>query len=75
MQFADNTGPDQPAHLGLRCPLTESMDTVVESMVTVVYVDKLRMLRLDCTDAHADGWTYVVRRLHKGPFRALLIIC
>ena len=28
MQFADNAGPDQ-ADLGLRCPLTESTDTVV----------------------------------------------
>ena len=53
MLFADNAGPDQPAHLltqadlGLRCPLTESMDTVV-------YVDEQRMIRSDCTDAHAD---------------------
>ena len=34
--------PDQ----GLRCPLTESMDAFV-------YVDKQRMSRLDCMDAHA----------------------
>ena len=43
MQFADNAGPDQ----GLRCPLTESMDTAA-------YVDKHRMLGSDCTVAHAD---------------------
>ena len=30
------------------------MDTVVQSMDTVVYVDEHRMLRSDCTDAHAD---------------------
>ena len=35
------------------CPLTES-NTVVESMDTVVYVDHHRILRLNCTDAHAD---------------------
>ena len=32
MQFADNTGPDQPMHKtdpGLHCPLTESMGTLV----------------------------------------------
>ena len=38
MPFADNTGPD---------PLTESMDTVV-------YVNKQRMLKSDCTYAHTD---------------------
>ena len=41
MQFADSAGPDQ----GLRCPLTELMDTVV-------YVDEQGMLRSDCMDAH-----------------------
>ena len=48
MLFADNAGPDQPAHtdLGLRCPLTESM-------ATVVYVDEQKMPRSDCTDAHS----------------------
>ena len=35
------------ADLGLRCPLTESMDIVV-------YVDKQRMSRPDCTDTHAN---------------------
>ena len=35
------------ADLGLRCPLTESVDTVV-------YVDEQKMPRLDCKDAHAD---------------------
>ena len=29
MHFADNEGSDQPAGLGLPCPLTESVDTVV----------------------------------------------
>ena len=52
IQFVDNAGPDQPAHqadLGLHCPLTESMDTVV-------YVDEQRMSRSDCTDeAHSSG--------------------
>ena len=42
------------ADLGLHCLLTESKDTVVDSMETVVYVHEHRMLRLDCTDAHAD---------------------
>ena len=41
--LADNAG----CYLGLRCPLSESVDTVV-------YVDEQKMPRLDCTDAHAD---------------------
>ena len=45
MQFADNADPDQPA--GMRCPLTESLDTIV-------YVNEQRMSRPDWTDAHAD---------------------
>ena len=47
MQFADKAGPD----LGLHCPLTESVDTVV-------YVDKQRMSRSNCTDV------YAVQNLH-----------
>ena len=45
MQFVGNTAPDQC----LRCPLTQSLDTVV-------YVDEQRMTRSDCTDgqAHLD---------------------
>ena len=35
------------ADLGIRSPLTESMNTVV-------YVDRQKMPRLDCSDAHAD---------------------
>ena len=35
------------ADLGVRCPLTESVDTVV-------YVNEQRISRSDCTDAHAD---------------------
>ena len=35
------------ADLGLRCPLTESMDILV-------YVKEQRMLRADCTNANAD---------------------
>ena len=35
------------ADLGLHCPLTKSVDTVV-------YVDKQKMPRLDCTDVQAD---------------------
>ena len=42
MQFEDKAAPYQ----GLYCPLPESVDTIV-------YVDKQRMLRLDCTGAHA----------------------
>ena len=41
MQFANNAGPDN-----LHCLLTESMDIVV-------YVNKQRMPRSDCTDAQA----------------------
>ena len=40
MQFADNAG--------LLCPLTEPVDTVV-------YADKQKIPRLDCTDALADS--------------------
>ena len=45
MQFADNTGPDQPAY-SYRSLLTELMDTVV-------YVDEKRMSISDCMNAHA----------------------
>ena len=45
MQFVDNIGPDQHAHWS--CQFTESMDTVV-------YVDKKRMPRSVCMDAHVD---------------------
>ena len=62
MQLADNAGPNQ----GLRCPLTESVDTVV-------YVDEQKMLRLDCIDAHAD-LDLLCPQINKGPFRALRII-
>ena len=51
------------ADLGLRCPLTESGDSVV-------YVDEQKMPRLDCTDAHAD-LDLCFPKMHKGPFRAL----
>ena len=44
------------ADLGLRCPLTESVDIVV-------YVNKQKLPRLDCTDAHTD----------LDPFRVLCI--
>ena len=43
MLFADNTG----LNMGLRCSLTESVDTLA-------YVDEQKMPKLDCTDAHAD---------------------
>ena len=66
MKFADNEGPDQPAHKadqGLHGPLTESMDTVV-------YADEQR-----CSDQTARMlmliWTYVMRKLYKGLFRTL----
>ena len=49
MQFADNAGPDQPAHL---CRLIWTF--IVRLVDTVVYVDEQRMARLDCRDAHAD---------------------
>ena len=47
-EFADNAGPDKPAHqrrLISGCPLTESVDTIV-------YVDEQKMPRLYCTYAH-----------------------
>ena len=46
-QSVDNGGPDVQAGLGLCCPFTESMDTVV-------YVNEQRMSRSDCIDAQAD---------------------
>ena len=52
------------ADQGLRCPLTESVDTVV-------YADEQKMPRLDRTDAHAG----FVCKMYKGPFRVLRIIC
>ena len=39
--------PTMQAHQGLRCPLTESMGTIV-------YVDRQKMHRSECTHAHAD---------------------
>ena len=41
MQY--NAGPD----LGMRCPLAESMNTLVHD-------DEQKMLRSDCMDAHSD---------------------
>ena len=35
------------ADMGFRCPLTESMDTVI-------YIDEQRMPTSDCTYSHAD---------------------
>ena len=51
---------------GLRCPLTESMDTV--------YVDEQRMCRSDCSDAHAH---LDIRCLHLslGPFSHVVHYC
>ena len=43
MQFADNAGPN----LDLRCPLTESTDTVVN-------IDEQRMLKSDFMAVHAN---------------------
>ena len=46
-QFVDSSGPDHmQADLGLRCPSTETVDTVV-------YVDKHKMPRYVCIDAYA----------------------
>ena len=52
MQFAGNAGPDLPAHLvnvqddqGLCWLLTEWMDAVV-------FVDKQKKSRSDCSDGH-----------------------
>ena len=51
MQFAVNTGPDQPVHshnlVCAFCPLTKSMDTVL-------YVEEQKKSRSDSTGAHAD---------------------
>ena len=48
MQFADNAGPDQPAHVHrLIWALIVWVDTVVN-------VDEQKIPRLDCTDAHGD---------------------
>ena len=60
MLFADNAGPD----LGMRCPVTESMDTVV-------YVDKQKMLRSDCMDAHTD-LDLRYPQMAKGPFSCVV---
>ena len=52
------------ANQGLHYPLRESVDTVV-------FVNKQKMSRLDCTDAHAD---LDLRCPHKGPFGKLSIM-
>ena len=52
------------ADLGLCCPLTESVNIVV-------YVNKQKMPRLDCTDGYGD---LDLCFPHKCPFRALHII-
>ena len=48
IQFAYKAGPEKlaQADLNLRCPLTESMDSVV-------YVDEQKHSRSDCINAHA----------------------
>ena len=68
MHSEDNAGPDKPvqkmqADQGLHCPLTESMDSVV-------YANKQRMLSSDCTDAHAD-LDLECRQIVKGPFSCI----
>ena len=61
MQFADNAGIDQPAHL--RCSPTESMNIVV-------HVDEQRMHRSDCAGSHTD----LDLRCSRRTFRTLYII-
>ena len=67
MHFADNEGPDQPAHAqadqGLRCPLKESKDTVV-------YVGEQRTS--GCMRILI--WAFAVRIWHQGLFLVLRII-
>ena len=47
MQFVQNAGPFTQADLGLRCPFTDSIDTVV-------YVYDQRMSRSARTEVQAD---------------------
>ena len=65
MQFEDNKGHDQPAHvpfvqadLGLHCLLTKSMDTIV-------CIHEQRMSKSDCMDVHAHFTGHI---WHKGLF-------
>ena len=50
MQFVDNAGPDQPAHLRR---LIWAYVVRLQVNDTVIYVDEQRMLRPYCTDEHA----------------------
>ena len=59
------------ADLGLSCPLTESMATLVDSLVHV-YVDKHGILRLDCADAHSDLGLRCPRNAY-GPFSCVAL--
>ena len=49
IRFADNAGPDQ----GLRCPLTESIDTVVhiDEQMRIIKMDRTIILYLLNTDS------------------------
>ena len=67
MQSADNSDPDQPVQMGLHCPLTESMGTVVyvdKQRIYIVYADDQGKPRSDCMLI----WTFTVRLWHKSPF-------
>ena len=52
MQFEANAGPDQPAQMSrlIGACIVHLQDPVE----TVVYVDKQRIVRSDCMEAHAD---------------------
>ena len=64
MQFADNVGPDQPAHK--RRLIRTFIVRLQNSMNTVVYVDE------ECSDKTAQMriliWIYIVRKFYKGLF-------
>ena len=67
MQFADKTVfAFVQAELGLCCSLTESVDTVV-------YVNKQKMSKLDCTDAHVH-LDLPCPQIAQVPFRMLRMI-
>ena len=72
MQFADNEGPDQPAHLRR---LIWAFVVHLQDEWILYYMSTIR----ECPDQSAQGrvliWTFAVRIWQKSPFPTLRIIC
>ena len=65
MQFADNTGPDQPAHL---CRLIWAFDVHLQNEWILKYMSMNKECPDQTTWMHMFIWTLAVHMGHKGLF-------